>query len=104
MVGCPRDIDNHEEHVTGNAHCNVFLLFYSAADKSDCEGWIAMAEHAINAIYALAENPDNVCGRILDGICSRVLGSALNKDDSPASPESDFSLGPPLAESSQRGQ
>ena len=82
----------------------MYWCLATAADRPECDGWIAMAEQAVSAIYALAENPDIVCGRVVDGICTRLLGSALNKDDPLVPAESELSFGAPLAESSQRGK
>ncbi|XP_065194710.1 condensin complex subunit 1-like [Sycon ciliatum] len=77
-------------------------ILVSSVNECACDGWISMAEHAVSAIYALAEQPDHLSGRILNAISTQVVGAALDGLESPNASQLDFSLGAPLAESSQR--
>lgn len=80
------------------------FLLLTAADRFHVPDWLAMAEQAVNAIYALSEHPDQICGEILQVLFGKLLNyisqpSCLN-GNSPIS----MSFGPPIAESSQKGK
>jgi condensin complex subunit 1 len=48
------------------------VTFDSAADVP---GWHAAVEQAINTIFALAENPDKICGQIIAALSKPVFGA-----------------------------
>ncbi|KAK0550127.1 condensin complex non-SMC subunit Cnd1 [Tilletia horrida] len=57
-----------------------------ALGSSNASEWFSLAEHAVQAIYLLGQQPDALCGDIIKTLTMRALGAQSSKSAPPAAP------------------
>ncbi|KAK6062645.1 Condensin complex subunit 1 [Seiridium cupressi] len=82
-----------------NDHAVLARLAAITDVPSDSKEWFGVAEQAINAIYALAKHPDNLCGEIIRHKTKAVFSTQQKSSSRPASRDIDPTVTPQMADS-----